>query len=68
MSRTINTADNQAEPYAPPFIVAESIDNLHGPLSKEVILPTMMRIILREARTQDDLTIYLNRENMLRLW
>lgn len=31
-------------------------------------LRAVMRIVLREARTQDDLSQYLSRENVIRLW
>ena len=88
MSRTVNTIDDAPAPFAPPFVVAESLDDLRGPSTQEVILPnrllwnpsrpfdladekrlrSMTCIVLREARTQDDLSLYLNRENMLRLW
>ena len=37
-------------------------------LSNEKRLRSMMRIVLREARTQDDLSQYLSRENVIRLW
>jgi hypothetical protein len=88
MSQTINTADGLGVPYAPPFVVAESLDELHGPTSGDVTLPnrllwnpsdpfdvsdekrlrSMMRIVLREARCQDDLSRYLSRDNVIRLW
>ena len=88
MSRPMNTAVDQSAPYAPPFVVAESLDDLRGPSADEVVLPnrllwnpsrpfdltdekrlrSMMSIVLREARTQDDLSQYLSRENVIRLW
>ncbi len=37
-------------------------------LSDEKCLRSMMRIVLREARTQDDLSRYLSREKVIRHW
>ena len=81
-------ADDLTAPHTPAFMVADSLDGLHGPATGEVTLPTrllwnpadpfdlsdekrlpsMMRIVLREARTQDDLSQYLSRENVIRFW
>ena len=88
MSQTMNTTADPSVPYSPTFIVAESLDDLHGPSTGEVVLPNrllwnpsepfdlvddedlraVMRIVLREARGQDDLAQYLNRESLIRLW
>ncbi len=77
-----------AEPYQPPFVVADSLSALRGPASGEVSLPnrllwnpsrpfdlsdekrlrSMIRIVLREARSQDDLNEFVDRDSLVRLW
>ncbi|OYO14026.1 hypothetical protein [Enemella evansiae] len=37
-------------------------------LSDEARLRSMIRIFLREARTQDDLRDYVDRDSLVRLW
>lgn len=75
-------------PYAPSFVVADSLDTLQGPDRGEVVLPnrllwnpsrpfdladekrhrSLIRIVLREARTQDDLISYVDRDSLVKLW
>lgn len=76
------------EPYAPSFVVADSLDDLRGPytglvelpnrllwnpsrpfdLSDDARLRSLIRIVLREARTQEDLHEYVDRDSLVRLW
>lgn len=82
------TIDTHGVPYRPSFVVAQSLDDLHGPASGKVTLPnhllwnpsrpfdlsdeqrhrSMLRIVLREARSQDDLSTYVDRDILVRLW
>lgn len=85
---TTGSDSRDGEPYSPFFVVADSLSDLCGPSSGEVVLPTrllwnpsrpfdladedrlrsMIRIVLREARTQDDLSQYVDRDSLVRLW
>lgn len=75
-------------PYAPSFVVADSLDDLRGPAAGTVELPnrllwnlsrpfdlsdderlrSMIRIVLQEARTQEDLRQYVDGNSLVRLW
>lgn len=80
--------DEQEVPFAPPFILPDSLDDLRGPATGSVELPnrllwnqsrpfdlsdedrmrSLIRIVLREARTEDDLAAYVDRDALVRLW
>lgn len=84
----IDAAASESVPYSPSFVVAETLDDLRGPASGEVSLPShllwnpsrpfdlsdekrhvsMLRIVLREARSQQDLSDYVDRDSLVRLW
>lgn len=75
-------------PYAPLFVLPDSLDDLRGPTTGTVELPnrllwnpsrpfdlsddarlrSMIRIVIREARAQDDLRKYIDRDSLVRLW
>ena len=75
-------------PYAPSFVVADSLDKLRGPSRGQVVLPnrllwnrsrpfdladgnrrrSLIRIVLREARTLQDLYDYIDHDSLITLW
>jgi hypothetical protein len=74
--------------FVPNFVVAKSLNSLHGKASGEVVLPkrllwnpsrsfnmedkkrviSLLRIVLRESRTIEDLETYVNEEKLLCFW
>lgn len=75
-------------PHTPSFVVADSLDDLHGPATGEVTLPnhllwnpsrpfdvsddkrlrSLLRIVLRDARSQEHLRAFVDRDGLVRLW
>ena len=78
----------EEQPYAPSFVVADSLDDLRGPARGEITLPnrlmwnrsrpfdladadrhrSLIRIVLREARSREDLAEFVDRDGLVRLW